>query len=147
MSTTEVCEQSSKIVNFIDLAGHEKYLKTTVFGLTGHAPDFVMLMVGSNMGVVGMTKEHLGISLALRVPVFVVITKIDMCPDNIMKETLSQIKKVLKSPGSRKIPIVIRNEDDVIVCARNFVSERYEFNFVAVTKFILEFVLYSVYQT
>jgi GTPase len=124
MSTTEICEQSSKIVNFIDLAGHEKYLKTTVFGLTGHAPDFVMLMVGANMGVVGMTKEHLGISLALRVPVFVVITKIDMCPDNIMKETLSQIKKVLKSPGARKIPIVIRNEDDVIVCARNFVSER-----------------------
>jgi GTPase len=76
------------------------------------------------MGVVGMTKEHLGISLALRVPVFIVVTKIDMCPDNIMKETMSQIKKILKSPGSRKIPIVVRNEDDVIVCSRNFVSER-----------------------
>ncbi len=35
-----VCEQSSKVITFIDLAGHEKYLKTTVFGMTGHAPDF-----------------------------------------------------------------------------------------------------------
>jgi GTPase len=35
MSMHEICESSSKIVNFIDLAGHEKYLKTTVFGLTG----------------------------------------------------------------------------------------------------------------
>lgn len=36
MTTTEICEASSKLVNFIDLAGHEKYLKTTVFGLTGN---------------------------------------------------------------------------------------------------------------
>jgi hypothetical protein len=48
-----------------------------------------------------------------------------MCPENILKETLTQIKKLLKSPGSRKIPIVIRSEDDVVVAARNFVSERY----------------------
>jgi len=102
----------------------KKYLKTTVFGLTGHAPDFAMLMVGANMGVSGMTKEHLGIALALRVPVYVVVTKIDICPENILKETLTQIKKVLKSPGSRKIPIVIRTDDDVVVSARNFVSER-----------------------
>ena len=34
-----------KVITFIDLAGHEKYLKTTVFGMTGHAPDFSMLMV------------------------------------------------------------------------------------------------------
>lgn len=124
MTSAEICESSAKLVNFIDLAGHEKYLKTTVFGLTGHAPDFAMLMIGANMGVSGMTKEHLGISLALKVPVYVVITKIDMCPDNILKETLQQVKKILKSPGAKKIPIVVRNEDDVIVCARNFVSER-----------------------
>eukprot|EP00057_Strongylocentrotus_purpuratus_P008976 XP_011663450.1 PREDICTED: gamma-butyrobetaine dioxygenase [Strongylocentrotus purpuratus] len=43
-----ICENSSKVITFIDLAGHEKYLKTTVFGMTGHAPDFGMLMVGSN---------------------------------------------------------------------------------------------------
>ena len=42
---TEVCQASSKVVTFIDLCGHEKYLKTTVFGLTGCSPDFVMLMV------------------------------------------------------------------------------------------------------
>jgi len=123
-SSMEICEASSKIVNFIDLAGHEKYLRTTMFGLTGHAPDFAMLMIGSNMGVIGMTKEHLGLALALKVPVFVVITKIDMCPEHKLKETMRQIKKILKSPGCRKIPIVVRSEDDVVVAARNFVSER-----------------------
>ena len=51
-----ICRTASKVVTFIDLAGHEKYLKTTIFGMTGHAPDFCMLMVGSNAGVIGMTK-------------------------------------------------------------------------------------------
>ena len=37
-----------QVITFIDLAGHEKYLKTTVFGMTGHAPDFAMLMVSSS---------------------------------------------------------------------------------------------------
>lgn len=32
--------------------------------------------VGANAGIVGMTKEHLGLALALSVPVFVVVTKV-----------------------------------------------------------------------
>lgn len=123
-SWSEICSSSSKVISFIDLAGHERYLKTTLFGLTGHAPDFCMMSVGANMGVVGMAKEHFGIALALKVPVFVVITKIDMCPKNVLKRTLQQLSKLLKSPGTRKVPIVVRSEDDVLVAARSFVSER-----------------------
>lgn len=48
---TKICERSSKVITFIDLAGHEKYLKTTVFGMTGHLPDFCMLMVRDGGGV------------------------------------------------------------------------------------------------
>ena len=32
--------QTAKVVSFIDLAGHEKYLRTTVYGLTAHEPDY-----------------------------------------------------------------------------------------------------------
>ncbi|KAL7823081.1 hypothetical protein AOLI_G00330800 [Acnodon oligacanthus] len=121
---TRICQRSSKVITFIDLAGHEKYLKTTVFGMTGHLPDFCMLMVGSNAGIIGMTKEHLGLALALNVPVFVVVTKIDMCPTNILQETLKLLQRLLKSPGCRKIPVLVQNNDDVIVTASNFSSER-----------------------
>nr|XP_030711799.1 GTP-binding protein 1 isoform X4 [Globicephala melas] len=121
---TRICEKSTKVITFIDLAGHEKYLKTTVFGMTGHLPDFCMLMVGSNAGIVGMTKEHLGLALALNVPVFVVVTKIDMCPANILQETLKLLQRLLKSPGCRKIPVLVQSKDDVIVTASNFSSER-----------------------
>jgi GTPase len=37
MGDQEICEQSAKIITFIDLAGHEKYLRTTLFGLTGNS--------------------------------------------------------------------------------------------------------------
>ena len=47
--------------------------------------SFLLWQVGSNAGIVGMTKEHLGLALALNVPVFVVVTKIDMCPANILQ--------------------------------------------------------------
>ncbi|XP_071476685.1 GTP-binding protein 1-like [Diadema antillarum] len=119
-----ICEHSSKVITFIDLAGHEKYLKTTVFGMTGHAPDFGMLMVGSNAGVIGMTKEHLGLALALSVPVFVVVTKIDMCPPNVLQETLKLLQRILKSPGCRKIPVLVNSKEDVVMTATNFSSER-----------------------
>ncbi|CAG5131434.1 unnamed protein product [Candidula unifasciata] len=120
----KICEEAAKVVTFIDLAGHERYLKTTVFGMTGHAPDFAMLMIGANAGVIGMTKEHLGLALALNVPVFVVVTKIDMCPPNVLQETLKLLTRILKSPGCRKIPVLVQNTDDVVVTATNFTSER-----------------------
>jgi GTPase len=120
----KICEKSSKVITFIDLAGHERYLKTTVFGMTGHAPDFGMLMVGANAGIVGMTKEHLGLALALSVPVFVVVTKIDMCPPNVLQDTLRLLVRILKSPGCRKVPVMVKYTDDVVVSATNFVSER-----------------------
>ncbi|KAI8800164.1 P-loop containing nucleoside triphosphate hydrolase protein [Cladochytrium replicatum] len=120
----EICAHSSKVLTFMDLAGHEKYLKTTVFGMTGCAPDFVMLMIGSNAGIIGMTKEHLGLALALQVPVFIVITKIDMCPKNVLDATVKQLVKILKSSGVRKIPMFVRSVGDVLLTAGNFVSER-----------------------
>jgi len=64
-----------------------------------------------------MSKEHLGIAVALNVPVMVVITKIDMTPPNILQQTVSQLTKILKSAGSRKIPIFIKSKEDVISTA------------------------------
>lgn len=40
----DICGVASKVITYLDLAGHEKYLKTTVFGMTGCSPDYVMLM-------------------------------------------------------------------------------------------------------
>ncbi|KAK9356364.1 P-loop containing nucleoside triphosphate hydrolase protein [Lipomyces doorenjongii] len=123
-SWKEIVSGSRKVLTFIDLAGHEKYLKTTVFGLMGGSPDFVMLIVGANAGMIGMAKEHLGVALALNVPVFICVTKVDMCPPNILQSTINQISKILRSPGCRKMPVFINSNRDVAEAATNFVSQR-----------------------
>jgi len=45
-----------KVINFIDLAGHEKYLKTTIFGVTGLFPDYGIVVIGANTGITKLTK-------------------------------------------------------------------------------------------
>jgi GTPase len=117
-TTQEMLTKSSKIVNFIDLCGHERYLKTTVFGLTGAVPDYSMIMLGANMGVQRMTREHLGLTLALRLPFFIVITKIDLAPPNVREETISRISRILKSANVRKMPYLVNDEEGVISCSK-----------------------------
>ena len=112
------------MVSFTDLAGHERYLRTTVFGLLSSSPNYCLLMVAANNGLIGMSKEHLGIALAQNVPVMVVITKIDICPPQILENTITQLTKILKSPGARKIPIFIKSREDTINTATQFISQR-----------------------
>ncbi|EXJ55730.1 hypothetical protein A1O7_08660 [Cladophialophora yegresii CBS 114405] len=120
----EIGTRSAKVITFTDLAGHEKYLRTTVFGLLSSAPNYCLLMVAANNGLIGMSKEHLGIALALNVPVMVVITKIDICPPQILEQTITQITRILKSPGARKIPIFIKTHEETVMTATQFVSQR-----------------------
>lgn len=115
----EYISRAAKVMTLVDLAGHEKYFRTTAYGLTGHLPDYACLMVGANMGVVGMCKEHLGVALALKVPVFFVVTKVDICPEHILKQTVQTLASILKKPGVKKKPFLVRSEEDVLLCARN----------------------------
>ncbi len=49
-----------------------------MLGMVGMIPDYIMIVVGANLGLSKMTKEHLGIALALNIPFFIVLTKVDM---------------------------------------------------------------------
>ncbi|KAL4940891.1 hypothetical protein BDV06DRAFT_213094 [Aspergillus oleicola] len=124
LSWEEIGKRSAKVISFSDLAGHERYLRTTVFGMLSSNPNYCLLMVAANNGLIGMSKEHLGIALALNVPVMVIITKIDICPPQILQETISQLTKILKSPGARKIPIFVKDMEETINTASQFVSQR-----------------------
>lgn len=124
LSWDDICKKAAKVVSFIDLAGHERYLKTTIFGLTGCSPDFVLLIIGANAGLIGMSKEHLSVALALSVPVVAVITKVDMTPANVLEQTIQQLVKILKSPGCRKVPVFVKNDGMSCELAQNFVKEK-----------------------
>lgn len=103
----EVVRQSRKVVALVDLCGHEKYLKTTMLGMVGLVPDYVLIVVGANLGLSRMTKEHLGIALALNLPFMVVVTKVDMVPEETLKQTMSDLNKILNAYIVGKKPLLI----------------------------------------
>ena len=121
---SHIATNSKKLVTFLDLCGHEKYLKTTMFGLVGLMPDYSMIIVGANMGIQRMTKEHLGISLALKVPIFVVVTKVDIAPQDVFEKTKETLIKILRSPTCQRMPVIVKEDDDVQVFANSMASDR-----------------------
>jgi GTPase len=108
----DIVANSAKIIHLLDMCGHQKYFKTTVHGLTSLFPDYCFLVIGANMGISKMTKEHLACSLALDIPVFVVFTKIDLAPVDIFKANMDKIATIMKKHCD-KVPVKVKNEEDV----------------------------------
>lgn len=109
----EVVGRSRKIIALVDLCGHEKYLKTTMLGMVGLVPDYVLIVVGANLGLSRMTKEHLGIALALNLPFLIVITKVDMVPEETLKQTINELSKLLNASVVGKKPLLIDYEEEI----------------------------------
>ena len=109
---------NNHIVTYVDLAGHERYLKTTMFGLNACSIDYALILVGANMGVLHMTKEHFKLAHALNIPIIFVVTKIDICPENILHDTMSKINKLIKQGYKKtpKMPYVIDNRESLNKC-------------------------------
>eukprot|EP01032_Pedospumella_encystans_P023407 gene23407-26498_t len=85
-------------------------------------PDYCMLVVGSNMGVQVMTREHISIACALNLPMFVAVTKVDICPENILKTTRTALAKLLRAHG--KMPFPVKDLAGVQTAADSLCSDR-----------------------
>ena len=100
-----------RIVSFLDLAGHEKYLRTTVFGVSGLFPNYGLIIIGSNTGITKLTREHIGILYYLNIPFIICITKIDLTPRHVYQQLCNKIKKLLGSKVYQKISYFISDSD------------------------------------
>jgi len=117
-----------EFISLLDLAGHEKYLRTTLHGLSGYALDYAIIVVGANMGVSRMTKEHLSIILPLRLPFIVVVSKIDIAPPDILKKTIEDIEHIIRKKRSpQKNTILINNIADVTDALEHFQQKDFKY--------------------
>ena len=121
----DIVNKSSKIVTFLDLAGHETYLKTTILGIASSRPDICLIIVSANNGVSTITKEHIFLCVTMKIPFVIVISKIDICKDrqNVLNETLVDVYKILQYPSIRRHAVHIKTIDDIILSAKNMYSE------------------------
>ena len=66
------------------------------------------------MGVLKMTREHLGIIKALKIPFFIVLTKIDICPPNVLERTEREITKLVQRNFKKKVVETLEINDNTI---------------------------------
>jgi GTPase len=139
-SWEDIVLQSSKVITFVDLAGHKKYLKTTVKGFSSNVPDYAMILIEASSGILEMTREHIILCMAYNIPFFILITKIDICPPNLYEDTCKQIEKILSLPALRRKPIYVNRPEkmtiyqeqtkedimeDIIFASKNIISGTY----------------------
>ena len=98
--TSSVAQRTLHIKNkkiiFFDLAGHEKYFRTTLFGMSSSYPNLILILVESNRGILKMTKEHILSAIYLRIPIVFIMTKIDIAIPSKLKNNVRKIKKLMK---------------------------------------------------
>ena len=109
---SKIIDNKRKIISLIDLAGHEKYLKTTMSGITGLFIDYGLVLVGANMGITKMTKEHIGLLLFLKIPIIILLTKIDISPDEVKNNNIKLLKKLCNLPIFNKKSYIFPEDNE-----------------------------------
>jgi GTPase len=112
-----------KVIEFNDLAGHEKYYKCTAKELSNSFLDYVAVIINSGSGVQLMTREHMALAYSLRIPMFVIYTKIDSSPKNIYDMNLEYIKSYyLKKMNLDTVVINSATELASFIANNNFIK-------------------------
>jgi GTPase len=109
MTAEKIGERSTKIVSFMDIPGHRRYMKTTIQAVSAYQPHFIALVVACG-NLNQMTIENLQIIKAFKIPFFVVVTKCDLVSPEI--ETLKQLIQLLNDVDKQKTPLVIGSIND-----------------------------------
>ena len=117
--------QTGRLVFFSDSAGHPRYRRTTVRGLVGWAPDWALACVAADEAeaalppgialtaanppspgiAMDLAEAHLRLSLALELPIVVVLTKLDVASKAGLRWVLGRLLSNLKA-AARK-PVII----------------------------------------
>jgi len=115
-SEDEVARESYRVITLMDLAGHEKYLKTTIHGVASGMADYALILVNSRHPPTHMTHHHLNLCVSFGIHVIIVFTKIDGCPEHAFKTSKTEVCKLLRRSDVGKQPFEIRSEDDIATC-------------------------------
>lgn len=102
-------DKADRVISFVDTVGHEPWLRTTIRGIVGQNLDYGLLTVAADEGPTHITREHLGIMIAMELPVIVVLTKTDMATPEKRRIVREKISELLKLVG--RIPFHVTGRD------------------------------------
>jgi elongation factor 1-alpha len=114
---SKLVEKCDKVVSFVDTVGHEPWLRTTIRGIVGQKLNYGLLLIAADQGPTHITREHLGIILAMEIPVIIAMTKIDKVGIEKANEVKQQIFDLIKIVG--RIPLMIKSLRDADFVSKN----------------------------
>lgn len=115
LTTEEIIESSSRIVTLIDLAGHQRYLSTTLFGLGSHSPDLVLIVVSGISTITNVIVDHISLALGMEKSVAIVINKVDLTSTEDQDICHDEIVRVFQSIDPLIMPCKITTLNDAMV--------------------------------
>ncbi|KAJ2551440.1 GTP binding protein [Coemansia sp. RSA 1933] len=78
-SAEQIYQRSRHVVTLIDTCGYAKHLKTTARAIAGHSPHAFCVTIAADRGAVTQTtREYLRIAAVLKMPLMIVLTKMDI---------------------------------------------------------------------
>jgi GTPase len=98
----------TSIIGFTDTA-----LLPSIHGVSSGFSDYALILVNARHPPTHMTQHHLNLCCSFGIPVIVLFTKIDGCPEHALQTSKNEVTKMLRSPEVGRKPFMVRNEDDI----------------------------------
>lgn len=111
----DIAAKAASLVSLMDLAGHEKYLKTTIHGISSGMIEYSLVLVNANHPPTHMTRHHINLAVACGIPIIIVLTKVDGCPANVLKSTKDEISAIIRSPEVKRKIYQVKKEFDISI--------------------------------
>lgn len=116
-----VC-QSSKLITLIDLPGNLKYKRNLLYGMSSQNPDYCCIVVDPLELPSPTFVDHLALATALKLPIFIVITKLDKIQPINLDRFLDYLQTELRV--HKRTMLEVTNFEDVVLYSRLFAQEQ-----------------------
>ena len=123
-SKSQIVSKSTKIINFYDMAGGSKtFNRTTLSALSNEYLDYLLFVISAKEAITKKTEDLLAFMYNVDVPVITIINKIDLISDEELEKFVRKYKETIKKINTelnlQKIPIIIKNDEDVELFSRS----------------------------
>lgn len=104
-SWENIVNKSDRIISLIDLPGCNKYLKTTLYGIMAHKPDYIFIVVSPddiNNSIIDV-EFYIKLCIQLKIKFIIILTKIDLLTNSVKEKYIS----ILSNYNNKQVIIPI----------------------------------------
>ncbi|KAJ2824872.1 hypothetical protein FBU31_003872 [Coemansia sp. 'formosensis'] len=122
-SAEHIFQRSRHVVTFVDTCGYAKHLKTTASAIVGHSPHIFCLVLAADVSTITTTtREYLKIAAVLRVPLMIVVTKMDAAVKPQFATMMHELMGTLDIMVPERDKCIVTSEADSDSLAKDMMS-------------------------